>query len=101
MSVYLISDVTVRNAQAFQVYRTRAAAAIKQYGGRYLARGGAIEPLEGSWRPETIILVEFPSIEQARAWYRSPEYALALTVRDKALSRNLILVDGITETTGR
>lgn len=54
-----------------------------------------MESLEGSWRPRTIITVEFPSIEQARAWYSSTEYALALEVRDKALSRNLILVDGI------
>jgi uncharacterized protein (DUF1330 family) len=92
---YLISDVSIRDNQAFQVYRTRAAASIAKYGGRYLVRGGAIEPLEGNWSPTTIIVVEFPDIERARAWYRSPEYAAALEVRDEALSRNLILVDGI------
>jgi uncharacterized protein (DUF1330 family) len=93
MPAYLISDVSVRGADAFQTYRTRAAAAIAKYGGRYLSRAGAIEPLEGSWRPERIIIVEFPSIEQARAWYRSAEYACALEVRDQALCRDLILVD--------
>jgi uncharacterized protein (DUF1330 family) len=51
--------------------------------------------LEGDWRPRTIIVVEFPSAEQAQAWYRSPEYASALAVRDEALSRNLILVEGV------
>ncbi len=95
MTALLISDVTVRDAEAFQIYRTRAAASIAQYGGRYLARGGAIEPLEGTWEPRAIIIVEFPSMEQARAWYSSPEYASALEVRDAALSRDLILVDGI------
>jgi uncharacterized protein (DUF1330 family) len=95
MPAYLISDVSIRDNQAFQVYRTRAAASIAKYGGRYLVRGGAIEPLEGNWSPKTIIVVEFPDIERARAWYRSPEYAAALEVRDEALSRNLILVDGI------
>jgi len=95
VTAFLISDVTVRDADAFQLYRTRAAASIVQHGGKYLARGGEIEPLEGTWGPRTIIIVEFPTIEQARAWYRSPEYASALDVRDKALSRNLILVDGI------
>lgn len=75
--------------------RTRAAASIAQHGGRYLARGGQVEPLEGSWAPRAIV-VEFPSMEQARAWYRSQEYAPALDVRDQALGRNLILVDGIT-----
>ena len=95
MPAYLISDVSIRDNQAFQVYRTRAAASIAKYGGRYLVRGGAIEPLEGNWSPKTIIVVEFPDIERARAWDRSPEYAAALGVRDEALSRNLILVDGI------
>jgi uncharacterized protein (DUF1330 family) len=95
MAAYLISDVSMRDAEAFQTYRTRAAASIAAYGGRYLARGGAIEPLEGTWNPRIIIIVEFPTIEQAHAWYRSTEYASALEVRDDALSRNLILVEGI------
>ena len=95
MAAYLISDVTVRDAEAFQTYRTRAAASIARHGGSYLVRGGGIEPLEGTWEPRTIIVVEFPSMEQARAWYRSPEYASALEVRDQALGRNLVLVDGI------
>jgi uncharacterized protein (DUF1330 family) len=95
MPAYLISDVTMRDREAFQTYRTRAADSIAKYGGRYLVRGGAIEPLEGNWSPRAIIIVEFESLEQARAWYRSPEYAFALEVRDAALSRNLVLVDGI------
>jgi uncharacterized protein (DUF1330 family) len=94
---YIISDVSVRDAAAMQIYRARAAASILQHGGRYLVRGGAIEALEGSWTPQAIIVVEFPSREQARAWYRSAEYAAALAVRDEALSRDLILVDGVSE----
>ena len=95
MAAYLISDVAVKNAAAFETYRTRAAASIAQYGGRYLVRGGSIEALEGGWAPRTIIVVEFADLDRARAWYCSPEYAEALAVRDQALSRNLILVDGI------
>jgi uncharacterized protein (DUF1330 family) len=95
MTAYLISDISMRDADAFQNYRTRASASIAAYGGRYLARGGAIETLEGTWNPRTIIIVEFPTVEQAHAWYRSTEYASALEVRDDALSRNLILVEGI------
>ncbi|MGV1758915.1 DUF1330 domain-containing protein [Rhizobium sp. A22-96] len=95
MSAYIISDVTAKDAEAFQTYRSRAAASIAHYGGRYLVRGGDVEQLEGEWLPRAIIIVEFPDIEQARIWYRSPEYALALKVRDQALSRNLILVDGV------
>jgi uncharacterized protein (DUF1330 family) len=60
----------------------------------------AVAPLEGDWTPRNIIVVEFPSIEQAQTWYRSPEYAAALEFRDKALSRNLILVDGVADAAG-
>ncbi len=100
MPAYLISDVAVKDAEAFQAYRTRAAASVGQHGGRYLVRGGPIDTLEGSWTPATIIVVEFPDIERARAWYRSPEYASALAFRDEALSRNLVLVDGISGVPG-
>ena len=98
MKAFLISDVSVRDADAFQIYRTQAAASIERHGGKYLARGGEIEQIEGTWEPRNIIIVEFPTMEQARAWYRSPEYASALEFRDKALSRNLILFDGVSGT---
>ena len=97
MPTYLISDITVRDRTAFEVYRARAADAIHTYGGRYLARLGEVQVLEGSWKPKMIVIFEFPNLEQARAWYRSPEYAFALEMHDKALSRNLILVDGVNQ----
>ncbi len=59
MPAYVISDVTIRDADAIESYRSRAAASIARYGGRYLARGGAVETLEGTWRPNPIIIVEF------------------------------------------
>jgi uncharacterized protein (DUF1330 family) len=95
MPAYVISDVTIRDQETIEIYRTRAAASIAQHGGRYLVRGGEVETLEGNWKPGPLIVVEFPDIETARRWYRSKEYAAALEVRDAALSRNLILVDGI------
>jgi len=62
MAAYLISDVIVRNAEAFQTYRTRAEEAIVKYGGRYLARGGAVQALEGVWSPRNIVIVAFGSM---------------------------------------
>jgi uncharacterized protein (DUF1330 family) len=95
MAAYVISDVTFKDEAAVETYRAHAAASIAQHGGRYLVRGGAIDVVEGSWRPERIIIVEFPDMARARAWYRSPEYAAALDVRDQALSRNLVFVEGV------
>lgn len=94
MPVYVISDVTIRDREAMESYRSRAAASIAAYGGRYLVRGGAVEALEGDWKPDPLIVVEFSDKERAHAWYRSREYQSALTFRDAALSRNLILVEG-------
>src|SRR5689334_20669276 len=95
MAAYIVSDVTIHNETSAKEYRERAARSIAQHGGKYLARAGAIEVLEGSWAPRAIIIVEFPDMVQARAWYRSAEYAEALKYRDAALSRDLILVDGV------
>jgi len=94
MPAYIVSDLTIQDAEAIKEYRTRAAASIAKHGGRYLVRGGAVERLEGDWQPN-IVVVEFPDAEAARRWYRSPEYALALEMREKALTRNLILVEGV------
>jgi uncharacterized protein (DUF1330 family) len=95
MAAYIISDVAIEDGAAIDIYRQRAAASIAQHGGRYIVRAGEIEVLEGAWRPRAIIIAEFPDMERARTWYRSAEYASALALRDEALSRNLILVDGV------
>lgn len=95
MSAYVISEVDVRNAAGFEAYRTIAAKAIAQYGGRYLVRGGAAEAAEGGPPPKTLIVVEFPSMERLREWYDSPEYAEALKHRRTAIDRRLIFVEGM------
>jgi uncharacterized protein (DUF1330 family) len=95
MSAYVISEVDVKDAAGFEAYRTIAAKAIAQYGGRYLVRGGAANAAEGAPPPKTIIVVEFPSMEKLREWYASPEYAEALKERQTALDRRLIFVEGV------
>jgi uncharacterized protein (DUF1330 family) len=72
MPAYVISDLEVRDARLIEEYRTLAQASIAKHGGRYLARGGAVEPVEGDWTPKMIVIVEFPSMDRAREWYRSP-----------------------------
>jgi uncharacterized protein (DUF1330 family) len=95
MAAYVISDLEPLDPVLIAEYRALAQVTIAQYGGRYLVRGGAVEPVEGGWTPQNIVVVEFPSMAQAREWYRSPEYAKALVVRRHALNRRLIFVDGV------
>ena len=95
MSAYVISEVDMKDTAGFEAYRTIAAKAIAQYGGRYLVRGGVAEAVEGGPPPKAIIVVELPSMARLREWYASPEYAEALKHRRTALDRRLIFVEGV------
>lgn len=95
MLAYVISEVEVRDGEAMEAYRALAATTIAEYGGRYLARAGAAEVVEGGPPPKTIIIVEFPSMARARQWYASAEYAEALKLRRTALERRLMFVEGV------
>jgi uncharacterized protein (DUF1330 family) len=95
MAAYVISELEVRDATAIESYRTLAAQSIAQYGGRYLVRNGATSIAEGEPPPKSIVVVEFPSMARLREWYASSEYAEALKVRQTALDRRLIFVEGV------
>jgi uncharacterized protein (DUF1330 family) len=96
MPAYIISEVSeVVDPAAMEKYKALAEVTIKQYGGRYLVRGGEWENLEGEWELERTIVVEFPSWERAKAWYRSPEYATALELSRVALKRKMLMVNGV------
>jgi len=95
MVAYVISDVEPRDAALIERYRALAQGSIARYGGRYIVRGGAIDPVEGDWYPKHLVIVEFPDMERARQWYRSEAYAEALAVAEHALSRRLVFVEGV------
>jgi uncharacterized protein (DUF1330 family) len=97
MTAYVISEVEILDEAQGQRYRELAGASITRYGGRYIVRGANPEVLEGDWPAnQRVVVVEFPSMEQAHRWYTSPEYAEALALRRSALNRRLVLVDGVT-----
>jgi uncharacterized protein (DUF1330 family) len=95
MAAYVISEVEILDEELGARYRSLAARSIAAHGGRYLVRGALPDALEGEWpEPSRLVVVEFPSMEVARRWYASPEYAEALALRGEALSRRLILCEG-------
>jgi uncharacterized protein (DUF1330 family) len=97
MAAYVISEISaILDPILMEKYRALAQTTIKKYGGRYVVRGGVIEKVEGEPAPHAIVIVEFPTMERAREWYRSPEYAEALAICPKALSRRLLFVEGMT-----
>jgi len=95
MAAYLVVDIDVTYPAQFEEYKKLAPAAIAMYGGRYLIRGGAYEAIEGNWKPQRITVVEFESMEKAKAFYNSPEYQAAIKARLGAANMKMLLVQGI------
>ncbi len=95
MAAYAIVDVVVNDPEGFAPYREMAPATVAAYNGKYLARGGTLTPLEGGWDPLRISVLEFPSVEKARAWWDSAEYAEAKAIRQRTTDTKMIIVEGI------
>jgi uncharacterized protein (DUF1330 family) len=97
MPAYLVADIEVTDPEGYAEYRRTVGASIAAFGGRFLARGGRTESLEGTWQPKRLVIVEFASMERLQAWYESPEYAPALALRKRASVSSLVLTEGIPE----
>ena len=95
MTAYVILDVDIKDAATYAEYVAIAPAAVALYGGRYIARGGKTELLEGNWQPKRLVILEFASLERAKAWVESPEYRLARSIRHKAAVTNVVVVEGV------
>jgi uncharacterized protein (DUF1330 family) len=94
MAAYLIVDVDVSDAARYEEYKKLAPPAIAAYGGKYLVRGGACEVLEGTFPAKRVVVLEFPSADQARKFYHSSEYGAAKRARAGAARMNMLLVEG-------
>jgi uncharacterized protein (DUF1330 family) len=95
MAAYVIAELEVKEPDGYEEYRQGVEATIRQYGGRFLVRGGQHETLEGTWRPPRVVVVEFPSREVARRWYDSPEYGPLKALRLRTARTEAILVEGV------
>lgn len=95
MAAYVILDIEVTDPALYDEYKKLAPAAVTAYGGKYLARGSRVEALEGDWQPSRVVVLEFPTCEQAHAWADSPEYAPAKALRQRAATTRAILLQGV------
>jgi uncharacterized protein (DUF1330 family) len=95
MSAYVVVEVEVQDPERYDTYKELAPPSIAQYGGRYVARGGEVTTLEGAWSPKRLVILEFPSVEQAKAWWGSAEYAEAKALRQASARTQMIVVAGL------
>lgn len=94
MPAYVIADIEVKDAAAYEAYKKDVGATVDKFGGRFVVRGGAVVPYEGGWTPQRIVVIEFPDMATLEAWYHSADYKPLLDLRLGATSGRLIAVDG-------
>jgi uncharacterized protein (DUF1330 family) len=94
MAAYVVVSVQVNDPVRYEDYKRMVPPSLAPYGGRFLVRGGAVQVREGTWSPKRLVILEFPSVERAQAWYDSPEYAEAKALRQATSSADLLIVEG-------
>lgn len=96
MAAYIIGRLQMRDPSWVERYRATVPSLVARHGGRYLARGGAMERLEGGAPlPTSFVVLEFPSMDHARAFHRDPEYAPFIRLRQAGSDLDLVLVEGL------
>ena len=92
---YILVQVEVTNPQQYQEYAKLSPGIVSSFGGRFLARAGRTQTLEGPAAKSRVVLLEFPSFEKAQEFYQSPAYTAARKVRDGAAQAQFVLVEGV------
>ena len=96
MPAYFLVDIReVKDPARMEQYRTRVAPVVDKFGGRYIVRGGPFEVVEGTYRPVLPVIIEFPSMDQARRWYDSEEYRELKQLRLAATVSNGVFLTGL------
>ncbi len=94
MKGYILAEIEITDPETYQQYMPLAAVAIAAFGGRYLVRGGDVQPLEGEYVPRRTVLLEFDSPERAREFFFSPQYQAAAAIRRRSARGRLVLFPG-------
>ncbi len=94
MTAYVIVDINVTDPVGYEEYKKLAPTAVALYGGKYIARGGHTETLEGDWSPSRLVILQFESVELAKKWLNSDEYSEARKMRHATAKSNMVVIEG-------
>ena len=95
MPAYVVVQVEVEDSVRYEDYKPMVPPSLEPYGGRFIVRGGKVETLEGEWAPKRLVMLEFPTMEQAKAWWASAEYKDAKALRQATSNTQMIVVEGL------
>ena len=94
MPAYIIVEIDIVDPVGYEEYKKLAKATVDKYGGKYIVRGGKTEVLEGDWKPNRIVVLEFESVQRAKEWLNCEEYREPRKMRHRTAKTNMILVEG-------
>ena len=94
-SAYVIANVDVKDPQQYEEYKRLSTIAMKTHGAEVCIRGGQVDVLEGDWSPSRLVMLKFPSMDQARKFYASAEYSAARKAREGIAVMRMVLVEGV------
>ena len=94
-SAYILANVDVKNPAAYEEYKRLSSIAMKAHGAEVCIRGGKADVLEGNWAPDRLVLLKFPSTQQARKFYDSAEYGAARKAREGIAVMRMVLIEGV------
>ena len=95
MPAYIIAEVSIHNPLEYEDYKKLTPQSLKAFDGKFIVRGGKTETMEGDWNPERVVVIEFPTVQQAKAWWNSEGYAPAKALRQRTAHTKMILVPGV------
>ena len=95
MTAYMIVDLDVKDATAYEEYKARVPALIARHGGEYLVRGGAHEVIEGTWQPHRLVVFRFPDRAAIHAFMDDPDYLPLKKLRQSVAATDCVAVDGL------
>jgi uncharacterized protein (DUF1330 family) len=95
MTAYVVADIDVHDQEAYREYMALVPASLQPYGGRFLVRGGIHQTLDGEWQPQRLVVIEFPTADDARRWHQSQDYQAAMAIRHRTSTGSLVLVEGV------
>jgi len=91
----LFENVEISDLSRLEDYKRDVAPTVERFGGRYVVLGGRVDRMEGDWAPRFLVMIEFPELERAHAWYGSPEYAELKRLRLSAGRFNAVFIEGL------
>ena len=95
MRAYVIVEISIHDPELYEEYKKLTPASIAEYDGKFIVRGGKTVSMEGDWKPQRIVVSEFPSVERAKEWWNSEGYEKAKKFRQASADTKMIIVEGV------